>query len=280
MKTILVLIRWKNLLIIGLTLLALRYFSVSNYALSSALFGLLMLGNILIAAAGNIINDILDYNIDKINKPKQIIIHQKMPIRTAWFLYFGSNILAIFIGFWIANIFILSLFVVAILWLFLYSKYFKKMPLIGNLSIAFLCSLIILEFWWIEQSHINEKWQTILGFYAVFAFIATWIRELTKDFEDLKGDHLGGCQTLPIWWGKRKAFFLLKTLLVGLFFILLIEIYFFYQQDLTSAIVYSTIFLVLPILLFIQLLNHTAYSKLSQLLKYYLLSGLILLFFV
>jgi len=45
----------------------------------------------------------------------------------------------------------------------------------------------------------------ILFVYAFFAFMLTWIREIVKDMEDLKGDEAEGCITMPIKHGLAYA---------------------------------------------------------------------------
>ena len=90
MKLFLKLIRVSNLIIIGLTMCAIRFcfFSIGgkitvNETIEQFLFGLLVLSTLLIAAAGNIINDYFDIKSDKINKPEDWIIGNIIPKRKA-----------------------------------------------------------------------------------------------------------------------------------------------------------------------------------------------------
>ena len=47
---------------------------------------------------------------------------------------------------------------------------------------------------------------SIMGFcYALFAFMATWLRELVKDMEDARGDAACGSSTLPVKYGIQVA---------------------------------------------------------------------------
>ena len=77
------LIRFVNLIFIAITQLVFYYCIVSpQYAiynsagpiLSKANLNYLILASVLIAAAGYIINDYFDLNIDRINKPQRLII--------------------------------------------------------------------------------------------------------------------------------------------------------------------------------------------------------------
>jgi 4-hydroxybenzoate polyprenyltransferase len=45
----------------------------------------------------------------------------------------------------------------------------------------------------------------ILGTYAYFAFMLTWMREIVKDMEDFKGDEAEGCITMPIKKGLEYS---------------------------------------------------------------------------
>jgi 4-hydroxybenzoate polyprenyltransferase len=41
--------------------------------------------------------------------------------------------------------------------------------------------------------------------YAAFAFLITLIREIIKDIEDIKGDSITGCRTVPIVLGVQRT---------------------------------------------------------------------------
>ena len=69
-----------NLLIAGLTMYGLGWYVESQYSngtihgVRSLSFFLLVFSTILIAAAGNVINDYFDVRADRINKPEKLII--------------------------------------------------------------------------------------------------------------------------------------------------------------------------------------------------------------
>ena len=81
------LIRLQNLIIIALVQVFIRFGLFiplgANITLSDFEFSLLVVATLCIAAAGNIINDIYDVKIDKINKPKKIIIGKTVSEKTA-----------------------------------------------------------------------------------------------------------------------------------------------------------------------------------------------------
>ncbi len=189
-KDILSLLRWKNLLIIALT-------------------------QWLFSAAGNIINDYLDIEIDKINKPNQQIIGNTITKKSAKYLYLTLNILGILLG-TIVGITIHSywfglLFLAVVFLLFLYSRYFKRQFLIGNIVVSILSALPIHYIWLVfylsDKSIIQTQPDNLfyLIFYMSFAFLMSLIREIIKDIEDIDGDRENYCHTLPIKFGITTA---------------------------------------------------------------------------
>lgn len=68
---------------------------------------------------------------------------------------------------------------------------------------------------WLHQSAFH-----IMGYFALFAFCTTLIREIQKDFADMKGDALYGCQTVPLYLGIKKGrliLFAIFGITIGLF---------------------------------------------------------------
>jgi hypothetical protein len=144
------LIRLPNLLIVGLTqyllhhFVLLRAFDVFDIpaALSGWSFFWLVLATMIVAAAGYVINDLLDVEIDRINKPHKQFIGTCFSVRTGWILYWSLHIagllpviyLASMTGNWPAAL----LYPFAFLFLWLYSRSFKKSLLIGNVLVALI----------------------------------------------------------------------------------------------------------------------------------------------
>ena len=220
MKTILAflkLIRWQNLLFIVITQILYEYCiylpiygSHSTYQL-----GFIVLASVLIAAAGYIINDYFDLNIDQINKPDRVIVNNAVSRRWAIFWHLAFSLLGLFFTvlalppslFWyliLANL-------LSILLLWLYSTNFKKQLLIGNVIISILTSWVILILFFsktplsvdniISADHKEIRLFRLTMLYAGFAFIISLIREVLKDMEDRVGDARYGCKTMPIVWG-------------------------------------------------------------------------------
>ncbi|MCW8823841.1 MAG: UbiA family prenyltransferase, partial [Ignavibacteriaceae bacterium] len=95
----------------------------------------------LTAASGNVLNDIIDIDIDKINRPNRPLPSGKINITEAYLLISVLILLSLIISFLVSY----SAFFIVVLShviLFLYSKYFKSIPLLGNIMVAFLTGLV------------------------------------------------------------------------------------------------------------------------------------------
>lgn len=292
------LIRWQNLVFIGLTQ-SLFYYCVYQSLFStehplSPLFWI-MAASILIAAAGYIINDYFDLNIDLINKPSKnvinLVINRRWAIAWHLILSFAAiicTIMAVSFQKWyliLANI-------ACILLLWFYSTSFKRQLLIGNIVIAVLTAwtvLIIFYAFMPLSSAIGTHDLTSVKFfraaflYAGFAFIITLIREAVKDMEDMRGDARYGCKTLPIVAGitATKIYAMVWTIvLIGALIVLQLYVL---QFNWLWAVVYSLLVVIIPLIYFSVLLfraNATPdFKKLSAYTKWIMLAGILSMIF-
>lgn len=236
------LVRWPNLLFILLAE-CLFHFCVYKplYPLSGAeidfQFYLLLLTYIFIAAAGYIINDYFDVNIDQINKPEKVVVGAYINRRWVIFWHLILSVVAIYIStivfpfksYW--HIHLSNLLAILLLWF--YSTTFKKNFLVGNIIISVLTawSIAVVYFSKLtiqEISHpdinnvSNFKFAKLTLLYSAFAFILTLVREALKDLEDMEGDAKFGCQTLPIKWGLKPTKVYLSVWLIVVIALLLI----------------------------------------------------------
>ncbi len=182
--------------------------SEGNYPVSKIFFAAVSAG--MTAAAGNVINDIFDLEIDKINRPKRPLPLGNIKISEAVGLYIGLVIFSIFISSLI-NLPALIIEIVTTVLLFLYSILLKKKPLAGNLLISFLTGL---AFIYGGVAVGNVTWAVIP---AVFALLINLLRELVKDMEDLEGDSAKGAITFPGKYGNlltKKIIFILAFILM------------------------------------------------------------------
>jgi len=160
---------------------------------------LLVLATVLITAAGYMINDYYDVKIDLINRPKQVVVGKGIKRRVILVLHSVFDFAAIGLGWLVAQRIATFIFFAGLL-LWLYCNWLKRKPLIGNIAVAFLTALSIYL-----VGHYYQKNELFVFTFALFAFFLNLIRELLKDIEDRKGDHLHGSKTLPIVLGFRKT---------------------------------------------------------------------------
>ncbi|MCG2418936.1 geranylgeranylglycerol-phosphate geranylgeranyltransferase [Aequorivita sp. F47161] len=227
------LIRYQNLLFIALVQGFIKHGLFKPFGAATVLdafnFTLLVFATLCIAAAGNIINDIYDVEIDKINKPNKVLIGKKISERNANQLFIILNITGVAIGFYLSNRIqqpsFAALFVAISALLYLYATYLKGILLLGNITISILVamSLIIVPIFDLlpaitqHNQTIQSTVFTIVLHYALFAFFINLIREIVKDLQDINGDKKGGKNTLAIAIGRKRTItivFILGVLLV------------------------------------------------------------------
>lgn len=162
--------------------------------------GLLLIVVTLITAAGNVINDYYDAEIDAVNRPDRPIPSGQVS-RTAalWyaFLLFCAGILASLF----TNTICIAFAVVNSLLLALYAARLKSLPVAGNVSVAYLAGSMFL----FGGAFAGMDGLIRLVPIAVMTFLAMMARELLKDAEDVEGDKAGGASTLPIRIGVKKT---------------------------------------------------------------------------
>jgi 4-hydroxybenzoate polyprenyltransferase len=105
---------------------------------------------VIIAAAGNMINDYFDIKADRINKPQKLIISKYMKKRWAIVLHWGLNIIAVLISIYLSvkyhSLLFVFVHILSMNLLWFYSIYFKKKLFVGNLVIAILTGMVPLVF--------------------------------------------------------------------------------------------------------------------------------------
>ena len=227
---------------------------------------MLCLGVQLLIAIGCVHNDLEDAQIDAINKPKTRVIglefSKSQALYIAAILTFLLSILSRYI---IVEIMFEWLWIVITMFTasFMYNRWFKRLPLIGNVWIAMMSScipLVILFF----QNHVLESLDfselyELIFFYAAFPFILIVARELSLDISDIEGDKRLGCQTLPIAIGVKPSRLIVVLLLVSL--ALLTNIFAALSPFLWRSMLALDCMLLVYIYLFIHAKSRLAYIK-------------------
>jgi 4-hydroxybenzoate polyprenyltransferase len=223
------LIRYPNLIFIALTQ-CLFYFFIVIPAYKDVDHGLprlghndfllLLVASQVIAAAGYIINDYFDMDIDNVNKPDKLVIGKWISRRWAMLFHMLLSFFGLFLTALVAmhinNLLLLAFNFLSVVLLLFYSTTFKKKLLIGNVIISLLTAwvvgvLFVAELniadvsYMREHKVVLEKLYKYTAVYAGFAFIVSLVREVIKDLEDIIGDRRYGCTTMPIVWGINPS---------------------------------------------------------------------------
>ncbi|MBT4870961.1 MAG: geranylgeranylglycerol-phosphate geranylgeranyltransferase [Candidatus Diapherotrites archaeon] len=175
---------------------------------------LAMVSAFLICGAGQAINDIFDYKIDKkINKKKPIpsgkVSRSNATIFSA-ILFLVGIILAFFI-----NPLAFTIAVIFSILLILYASVLYKVKYLGNIVVA-----LGTAFTFIFGASVTETIPLLIIIFAMSAFFANMSREITKDFEDLKKDK-GFKKTLPMISKKLAKSFAVSYHLLAILFAML-----------------------------------------------------------
>ncbi|MBY9012295.1 MAG: geranylgeranylglycerol-phosphate geranylgeranyltransferase [Candidatus Lokiarchaeota archaeon] len=161
---------------------------------------------IFLAAAGNIINDIYDIEIDKINRPKRPIPRGSISLKQAKGLFFLYLIIGIIIS--LINTLILSLTLINLALAFffgfmtwVYAKWGKKSGFLGNIIVGISFSIGLLYGAFLNSPIIPPY----IFYFFLTAFSLLVAREIIKGCEDIEGDRNQGVKTLAIKIGIKNS---------------------------------------------------------------------------
>ena len=182
-------------------------------------------------AANNALNQIYDLQIDRINKPKRPLPAGALTIRQAWIFTWIMFALGLIPTWWVvvypyttwrAKFFAplpehecFFIYLAAFVSTFIYSVpafgRTKAHPIGANLTIAIPrgCLLKVAGWTMVARATTFEPW--FIG--SIFMFFLLGAAS-TKDFSDIEGDLAGGCRTLPITFGVRRAAYMIAPFFV------------------------------------------------------------------
>ena len=228
----------------------------------------------LIAAGANIINDIFDVEIDRINKPERLLPSGRVLPTQAW-TYFGVAYgLAFFLSFFCNLSMFLIAVIIAIL-LIIYSARLKRTILWGNITVSLSSAMAF-----IYGALSVGDWRPGL-IPAIFAFLFHLGREVIKDLQDLKGDLNQESITFAGRFGAKAS----VALVNGIFIFLILLTFLPYILNIYGSLYLWIVVLgVDSVLLFSCVylwLRHDAVhlGHISHLLKLDMLIGLIAIYF-
>jgi len=162
----------------------------------------------LLNAGNNALNQIYDLDIDRVNKPKRPLPSGRLTIGQVWWFTVATYALALLLAWLVAphgrhECFWLVL--IAVVCTYIYSVpplRPKRLGIWANVTIAIPRGVLLKVAGWSAVKTIAgiEPWY-IGAIFGLFLLGAT----TTKDFADMDGDRRGGCRTLPIQYGVRRA---------------------------------------------------------------------------
>ena len=269
-----------------------------NHYLDHGHFFFLVITTVLIAAGGYVINDVIDYETDLINKPDKVfigeIISKKNALILYWVIGFSGALIAWFLAGYVEHYILFLIYPAAVLLLYFYSKTFKKIPLLGNLIVSVFCAGVAGIILFAERYAYVQLFETmpelaykitsIFIAYILFAFISTFLREIIKDIEDVEGDKKTGMKTFPIVYGienaKKISILIAVIISVGM----ACGCIWLFNQNEIAAVFFSLIGILIPLFFIVKYLIESStkkhFSRLSRLIKLVMLSGLLLLILI
>jgi geranylgeranylglycerol-phosphate geranylgeranyltransferase len=163
----------------------------------------------LVAAGGNVVNDIFDIEVDKINRPHRALPSGRMTIRQAWWFVALLSVLGIIFA-WIPGRPVSALIVICFEIIgYAYAAKVKTLGIAGNFMVAFSFAFGLI--------YGSVAYAEILGTLTVNPIpIPTWLffftaflilqaRETIKGAEDVEGDKLRDVRTIARIYGYWPA---------------------------------------------------------------------------
>ena len=158
--------------------------------------------------ASNALNQIYDLEIDRVNKPKRPLPSGRLTPTGAWTFTIATYIVAIGLAWFVApggrhECFWIVVIATAMTVLYSVPPFrTKRRGIWANVTIAIPRGMLLKVAGWSSVKTIVgvEPWfiGLIFGLFLLGA-------STTKDFADMEGDARGGCRTLPIIYGVRRA---------------------------------------------------------------------------
>jgi 4-hydroxybenzoate polyprenyltransferase len=162
----------------------------------------------LLNAGNNALNQVYDLEIDRVNKPKRPLPSGRLTTAQVWLFTNVTYALALVLAWLVApqgrhECFWLVL--IAVVCTYIYSVpplRTKRLGIWANVTIAIPRGVLLKVAGWSAVKTVFgvEPWY-IGAIFGLFLLGAT----TTKDFADMDGDRRGGCRTLPIQYGVRRA---------------------------------------------------------------------------
>ena len=138
----------------------------------------------LVTAGGNVLNDLLDLEGDRVNHPDRPLVTGEISVGAARALAAGLFVAGVAVAIPVAVVepLLAVILAAAVVLLLAYEFRFKAVGFAGNLVVAFLTGMVFLY----GGAAAGDAF--VLVPFAAMAFLATLSREVIKDMEDVRGD--------------------------------------------------------------------------------------------
>ena len=298
------LVRFPNLLVVALTQVLVYYRIILPALDAEGLTGVLRpwkffelcLVTLAITASGYLVNDLRDVRIDAINHPGRNLVLKMGRHNVQWLfaaMVFVGYLFALLLALRLGERQLLIIFPCAIGILALYSVLLKRLPFVGNFLVALYCAgvpgILVLT----ERRALGRLLEANPGLgadtirvcllFMVFAFVATLLRELVKDLEDMRGDRQEGRQTLPVILGVATSRRLAVVLGIMVIVSIVSPVFLGWPAFMQPPMLICIGLLLLAIILILVQLTRARrqgdYHRLSTQIKFLLVGGLGLLIF-
>jgi 4-hydroxybenzoate polyprenyltransferase len=182
-------------------------------------------------AANNSINQIYDLEIDRVNKPTRPLVTGELSIKEGWVFTLICYVLGV-LPTWLVVTYpyetlkekffaplsyhqTFFIYFAALISTIVYSVpswgRTKARGMLANLTISIPRGMLLKVAGW---AMVAQIWYAEPWFIGAIFFIFLIGASSTKDFADIEGDRAGGCKTLPILHGVKKAAYIIAPFFV------------------------------------------------------------------
>ena len=298
------LVRLPNLVVVALTQVLVYYRIILPALDAEGIDGVLRpwkfvelcLVTLAITASGYLINDLRDVRIDAVNHPGKNLVIKLGRHNIQWIfaaLVLVGYLFALLLSMRLGERQLLFIFPFAIGVLALYSVTLKRLPFVGNFLVALYCAgvpgiLVVSERRALSQLlsfnySLGADTLRVCLLFMLFAFVATLLRELVKDIEDMRGDRQEGRRTLPVMLGVTTSRRLALVLGVMVMLSILSPVFLGWPAFMEPPMLICISLLILAVITILfqlaQARQQLDYHRLSRQIKFLLVGGLGLLIF-
>jgi geranylgeranylglycerol-phosphate geranylgeranyltransferase len=160
-----------------------------------------------LTAAGNVVNDCFDLDIDRLNKPSRVLPSGQLSAAAA--AYWALALVAIGLGLsTLLGVAMALIAVVIAVLLYAYSWRLKSFFLVGNIVISAMSGMTVVY----GGMAVGGVYPTLIPALLILFFV--FCREILKTVEDYEGDQQLGARTVAVVWGRMGALRVFRVLAV------------------------------------------------------------------